>query len=285
MHKIVVTADSTCDLPKDLIDKYKIKTYPYTIILNEKAYKDNVDITPSVIFDTYYNDGILPKTSSINVGEYMEFFKPLVEDGHKIIHINLGSSLSSSHQNALIAATSFEDVYPIDSSNLSSGTGLLVLKAAELVTKGLDIVNIVDELNKYTKNIHSSFILDTLDFLFAGGRVSKLTSVGSNMLKIKPVIEVSNSQNGSMSSGMKYRGSIEKVIPKYIKDKLSQYDNINEDKIFIAQAGLDEECLNIATETIKSIYPSSTITYTTASCTISTHCGPKTLGLFFETLK
>lgn len=285
MSKIIITADSTCDLPLEIVDKYSIKTYPYTIILNEKSYKDNVDISPEEIFDNYYKEGILPKTSSINVGEYIEFFKPLLDEGNKIIHINLGSSLSSSYQNALIAASTLDNVYPIDSSNLSSGTGLLVLKAVELVEKGLDIDEIVTMLKDHTKNVHSSFVLDTLDFLFAGGRVSKLTSVGSTMLKIKPVIEVNNTDNGSMTSGIKYRGSIEKVIPKYIMDKLAQHANINQDKIFIAQAGLDEKCLKIATDTIKNIYPSSNIIYTTASCTISSHCGPKTLGLFFETLK
>src|SRR5690606_119627 len=137
--------------------------------------------------------------------------------------------LTSAHNNCCIAASELKGVYPIDSQNLSTGSGLLVLKAADLIKEGLSAEEIAQELKNHRKNIHMSFILDTLDFLYAGGRCSKISSLGSSLLKIKPVINVDNS-SGSMYLGNKYRGTLEKNIVRYIKDKLSSHDNISEDR-------------------------------------------------------
>lgn len=282
MNKIILSADSICDLNQELTETLKVNTTPYTIIIDKEMYKDNVDITPSDIYKFYSENKILPKTTSINIGEYYNYFKPWIDDGYEVIHITLGSVLTSSYNNCTLASSELEGVYTIDSQNLSVGTGLLVVKAAELIKEGLTAKEVVKELEKHRDKIHMSFILNTLEFLHAGGRCSKISSLGANVLRIKPVINVDNA-SGSMSLGSKYRGSLEKSIVKYIKDKLSSYDNINTDRIFIVHSGIDDSYIELAKNTITKIMDFKEIHITTASCTISSHCGPNTLGIAFET--
>ena len=282
MKKIILSADSTCDLNDELKNMYDINYYPYTILLEDKPYKDNLDISPKDIYKVYREKKILPKTSAINVSEYYNYFKPWVDEGYEAIHINLGSALTSAYNNCCIAASELKGVYPIDSCSLSTGSGLLVLKAADLINEGLPAEEIYHRLNDHRKNIHISFILDTLDFLYAGGRCSKVASLGSSMLKIKPVINVDNS-SGSMNVGNKYRGTLEKNIRKFIKDKLSSYDNINSDRIFITHSGMEDKYIEVAKNAVLDIIDFKDIYVTTASCTISSHCGPNTIGIAFET--
>ncbi|MDR7855297.1 DegV family protein [Tissierella sp.] len=282
MKKIILSADSTCDLNHELTQHYNIIRCPYAILLDGKSYKDNVDIAPNDIFNTYYEKKILPTTSAINVAEYYNYFKPFVDEGYEIVHINLSSSLTSGYNNCCLAANELKGVYPIDSQNLSTGSGLLVLKAADLIEKGLSAKEISDELQGHRGKIHMSFVLDTLDFLYAGGRCSKISSLGSNLLKIKPVINVDNG-SGSMNVGNKYRGTLDKVIVKYIKDKLSEYTNINEDYMFLVHSGIDSSYIDLAKKTILECTNFKEIYVTMASCTISCHCGPNTLGIAFET--
>ncbi len=281
MTKIILSADSICDLNQDLRQKYRVNTTPYTIIVANEAYKDNVDITPADIFKAYSESNVLPKTASINVSEYYNYFKPYVDDGYEVIHITLASVLTSSYNNCSLAANQLDGVYTIDSQNLSVGTGLLVLKAADLIEKGLSAIEIIEELKKHREKIHMSFILNTLDFLHAGGRCSKISSLGANVLKIKPVINVDN-RAGSMSLGSKYRGNLDKSLVKYIKYKLSDWDNINTDRIFIVHSGIDESYIESAKNTINELLDFKEIHVTKASCTISSHCGPNTLGIAFE---
>lgn len=282
MKKIILSADSTCDLNEEIMQHYNVIHYPYTILLDENTYKDNVDIIPPMIYKAYYEKKILPKTSAINVAEYYNYFKPWVDDGYEIIHINLGSALTSSYNNCCIAANELKGVYPIDSQNLSTGSGLLVLKAAEMIKEGLSAKEINDKLNEHKEKIHMSFILDTLDFLHAGGRCSRISSLGSNLLKIKPVINVNNN-SGAMFLGNKYRGTIDKVIVKYINDKLSSHDNINKERIFVVHSGIDDNLINLAKNTVLEHTNFKDVYVTMASCTISCHCGPNTLGIAFET--
>lgn len=282
MSKIILSADSICDLNQELTETFKVNTTPYTIVIDEEMYKDNIDITPSDIYRSYSESKILPKTASINVNEYYNYFKPWVDEGYEVIHITLGSVLTSSYNNCTLASNELDGVYTLDSQNLSVGTGLLVIKAAELIKEGLAAKEIVEELEKHRDKIHMSFVLNTLEFLHAGGRCSKVSSMGANVLKIKPVINVNNT-SGAMSLGNKYRGSLEKSIVKYIKDKISSYNNINTDRIFIVHSGIDDSYIEIARKTILEMMDFKEIYITTASCTISSHCGPNTLGIAFET--
>src|SRR5699024_1582424 len=198
MKKIILSAYSTCDLNTEIINYYDVNQHPYTILIGEDSYKDNIDIRPQDIYKIYEERKVLPKTSAINIAEYYSYFKPWVDEGYEIIHINLGSSLTSAYNNCQLAANELEGVYPIDSHNLSVGSGILVLKAGQMIEEGFSAKEISKSLKAHRQNIHASFVLDTLDFLYAGGRCSKIASLSSTLLKIKPEINVDNT-SGAMS--------------------------------------------------------------------------------------
>ena len=282
MRKIILSADSTCDLGDELKEKYQVHYYPFHIILEGKDYQDNVDITPGDIFQRYYEKKVLPKTAAINVEEYVNYFRPFVEQGYEVVHLNLGSALSSAHQYCMLVARVLQGVYPVDSGNLSTGIGHLVLDAGEMIKEGLGAEEIAGKLNQRKNLVHSSFILDTLKFMSAGGRCSNVMALGANLLNIKPCIEVNN-KDGSMDVGKKYRGSLKKVLPLYVKDKLQGYQGIWTDKIFITHSGIDQEYSELVKEAIQEEKEFQNIYVTRASCTISCHCGPNTLGILFET--
>ena len=216
-QKIILSADSTCDLDEELKERYHVIYFPLHIILDGKEYRDNVDITPEEVYQAYYDRKILPKTAAVNVEEYMEHFRPWVEQGYEVIHINLGSALSSVYQNCCLAAAGLGHIHVIDSCNLSAGTGLLVVAAGKMIQQGLDAETIARELRERTSRCHASFILDTLTFLHAGGRCSSIAALGANVLKLKPCIQVDN-RDGSMGLGKKYRGALDKVLVRYVKD-------------------------------------------------------------------
>ena len=281
-QKIILSADSTCDLDTELKERYHVHYYPLHIILNGKDYKDNVDITPEQVYREYYDHKVLPKTAAVNTQEYIDHFRPWVEQGFEIIHINLGSALSSSHQNCCIAAQELGHVHVVDSCNLSSGTGLLVVAAGKMIEQGMDAASIADALRERTHKCHASFILDTLTFMHAGGRCSAVTALGANMLKLKPCIQVDN-HDGSMAVGKKYRGSLDKVLVKYVRDELSKHSDINTDLLFITHSGISQEYIDLVKKTVEETISFKEIHVTTACCTISSHCGPNTLGILFET--
>lgn len=280
--KIILSADSTCDLDEELKERYHVHYFPLHIILNGKDYRDNVDITPEDIYKEYYSNKTLPSTAAVNVEEYLAYFRPWVEQGYEIIHINLGSALSSVYQNCCLAASQLGHVHPIDSCNLSTGTGLLVVAAGKMIQRGMEISSIVEALKDHVHKCHASFILDTLTFMSAGGRCSSVTALGANILKLKPCIEV-NTQDGSMGIGKKYRGSLDKVLVKYVEDELSKYPDINPELLFITHSGIPQEYINLVKKTVEETFSFHEIHITKASCTISSHCGPNTLGILFET--
>lgn len=280
--KVIVTADSTCDLTDELMSRYGVHTIPLHITLNNKSYDDMVNITPDEIYDNFYKTGVLPKTSAISMGEYIGFFTPLINQGYEIVHINLGGAISSSAQNCAAAARELNGVYPVDSHNLSTASGQLVIEAAIAAEKGLSGKEISDMLCHLRTRTHGSFIIDKLNFLRAGGRCSTLAMLGANLLNLKPCIEVDNT-NGSMTVGKKYRGNLKKVLATYVEEKLAQYDNIKKDRIFITHSGISKEIEQSIYELIKSKNYFNEIHITRASCTISSHCGPNTLGILFIT--
>lgn len=281
-QKIILSADSTCDLNAELKDRYDVNYFPLHINLNGKDYQDNVDITPEQVYQEYYDNKVLPKTSAVNVQEYMDHFRPWVEQGFEVIHINLGHALSSSYQNCCLAAQELGHVHVVDSCNLSTGTGLTVIAAGKMIKEGIDAETIAEKLRAGVHKRHASFVLDTLTFLHAGGRCSAVAALGANMLKLKPSIQVNN-HDGSMSMGKKYRGSLDKVLAKYTRDQLSKYSDINTDLLFITHSGIPQEYIDLVRKTAEDMVPFKEIHVTKASCTISCHCGPNTLGILFET--
>lgn len=282
-RKIILTADSTCDLNEELKRRYHVTTYPLHILLGGKSFEDSVNIMPDEIYDNFYKTGELPKTSAINAGEYIDAFRSFVERGYEIVHVNIGSALSGSHQNCMTAAKELGHVYPVDSCNLSSGTGLLVIEAAQRIAQGMDAKQTAEEVQALVTKSHASFIIDRLDFMRAGGRCSTVTMLGANLLNLKPCIEVDNEHGGSMGVAKKYRGKLEKVLQNYVEDKLSQYDNIRPDRIFITHSGISKEREQMVYDLLKSKNYFKEILITRASCTISSHCGPNTLGILFMT--
>lgn len=279
---VILCADSTCDLSQELVEKYHVHIRPLNVIEGEKSCLDGVDIAPDEIYQNYHENGLLPKTAATSVGDYLDFCRPFVEDGKEVVFINIGSALSSSYQNCCLAAQALSGMYPVDSCNLSTGSGLLVIEAAERIAKGMSAADIADELKTVAKKVSASFVIDTLEFLYKGGRCSALAMFGANLLHFKPSIKVDNT-DGSMSVGKKYRGSLEKALTDYVTDQLKDRTDLDTRRIFITHSGISEERIALVKSLVEQYASFDEILITRAGCTISSHCGPNTLGVLFLT--
>jgi DegV family protein with EDD domain len=282
-RKIILSADSVCDIGEELREACKVQYFYFHIQLGNQSYVDMVDISPEEIYEKWRIEKILPKTAAITPEEYSEFFQKWVEEGYEVVHINLGSALSSAHQNCCIAAKSLGNVYPIDSGNLSSGIGHLVLKARELIDTGMSAKEVAAKVAELRGKVHASFVLNTLEFMKAGGRCGAVAAFGANLLNLKPCIEVDNEQGAAMRVGKKYRGDMEKVLVKYITDKLKERTNIDTDRVFITHSGSPESDIALAKAEVLKYIPFKKVYVTHAGGTISSHCGPRTLGVLFMT--
>ena len=280
---VKLTADTPCDIGPMLRERYDVELIPLHVTMNDQEYLDGVNITNDMIYDNWERTGSLPKTSAVSVGDYEDVFKRFVDQGYDVIHISLGSGLSVTHQNARMAAEEIPGVYVIDSCSLSTGIGLLVCEAGERVKQGMDAASIFAEVEPLTKKNSASFILDTLDFLHAGGRCSSLAHMGANLMSIKPSIRVLNEKNGSMVVGKKYFGKLKKCILAYIHDQLNGRTDIVRDRIFITHSGFPAEDIAWMQAEVEKYGPWGEVIVTTAGCTISSHCGPGCIGVLFLT--
>ncbi len=283
MKKVILCSDRTCDLNEELIKKTGVQLVPYHITLDGKEYSDNVDITTEDIYKAYWDKKILPKTSALNIGDLTDFWKPFIDDGCEVVHINLGSGISSTYRNCILASEELGGVYVVDSQNLSTGSGHLVLEAAKMIEEGMCASDIAKKLNELAPTVHSSFVLDTLEFMAAGGRCSTVAALGANLLKLKPCVTVDSTAGGAMSVAKKYRGDLAKVLPQYVKDMLNAYGKVRTDKIFITYTAVEQKYVDIATQAVKEALDFDNIYYTEASCTIGCHCGPNCIGILFMT--
>ena len=274
--KIAITAESTIDLPKDLLEKYDIKTLPFTVILGDNEYKDG-EITSSDIFKFVEENKILPKTSAINEAQYTEFFESVLKDYDAVVHFSLSSEISSACRNAKLAKENFKNVFIVDSRSLSTGIALLAIYARELAIEGKSAEEIFELCNDRTKDVQASFVVKKLDYLHKGGRCSSVALLGANLLQIRPEIVVSD---GKMGSAKKYMGKMEKVIEKYCKDVISENQNPDTKYGFVTYTTASEEMINIAKSALQSA-GFETIYETTAGATITSHCGENTLGILF----
>lgn len=280
MAKIKITCDSTCDLTQELYEKYDVAVMPLCVTLGEELHRDGVDISAQGIFEYVSKTGTLPKTSAISVGEYEDFFRTFVEEGAAVIHINLSSELSACHQNARLAAEELGNVYVIDSRNLSSGSGHLVVAAAEMAAQGMEPADIAAELNAKKEKLDVSFVLQTLDYLKKGGRCSSIVALGANMLSLRPEISVTD---GKMGVGKKYRGKMEKTILDYVKGRLANRDDVDTQRIFVTHSYVPQEIVEKVIALVKELHPFEEVIETKAGCTITSHCGPNCLGVLFFT--
>jgi len=276
--KIKILSDSTCDLPKELLEKYDITVVPLTIVKNGKQFSDGVNITPADIFAHVAAGGSLCTTTAMNMGEYAEYFQRFTSDYDGILHINLGSGFSSCYQNACLAAEDFENVRVVDSCNLSSGQGLVVLKACELAQSCDSLDALQQEVSDYAKRVESSFLLDQLAYMVKGGRCSSAAALGANLLNLKPCIEV---KDGKMSVVKKYRGNYTKCLTNYVKDRLAERDDLETKALFVTHTPVSDECMEAVAEAVKQYGTFENVYWTEAGCTVSCHCGPGTLGLLF----
>lgn len=277
-RQIAITADSTCDLSPELLKKYRITTIPLQIKLGEENHRDGVDITPAGIFDYVAKTGILPVTSAPTPDDYIKTFERLRDGGKEILHISFGSEMSCSHQNAALAAQIVDGVHIIDSANLSTGSGLLVLKCADLVAAQKDAATICSILSRTIPLVEASFIIDAIEYLYKGGRCSSVAALGANMLHLKPCIEV---HDGKMVSTKKYKGSLRRCIEHYVEDRLGGRTDIDPTRVFITHTVQDRETVESAVSAVRALYPFAEVLETIAGCTISSHCGPGTLGVLF----
>lgn len=278
MKEIKVTCDSTCDLTKELYESFGIEAVPLGVYLGDDLRRDGVDVTPQEIYDYADRTGELPKTSAITVGEYQAVFSRLVNQGYQVIHVNLSSNLSASYQNACLAAEDVGNVFVIDSKNLSTGSGSLALLAVELARSGMAAEEIRQVLEESKIKLDVSFVIQTLEYLHKGGRCSGVAMLGANLLKLRPEIVV---EDGQMHVGRKYRGSMEKTILAYVRGRLEGRTDLNYDRIFITHSGVPAEIVEKVKALILELQPFREVLETTAGCTISSHCGPATLGVLF----
>lgn len=278
MSKIIISSDSTCDLSAELKEKYGIKIIPLGVTLGTDVYRDGVDITPDDIYAHHAKTGELPKTTATNVGEGIEYFEELTKDGDAVIHFTISSTMSSTYNNSCMAAEDFDNVYVIDAANLSTGSGLLVLAAAEMAQQGMEAAQIVEEIEKLKPCVDASFVIDSLEYLHKGGRCSTLAMMGANLLKLKPCIEV---KNGSMGVGKKYRGMYGRVLAEYVEERIQNVDDIDTTRVFVTHAGCNEDIVNAVVEQVKAKGIFDEVLLTRAGCTVSSHCGANTLGVLF----
>ena len=274
--KICVSAESTVDLSKELLKKYNIHTTPFGINFNEQLVEDGEGVAEE-IFAFVEKSKVLPKTSAVSPEQYENYFTELKKDYDAIIHITLSSHMSCAYNNACLIAREMENVYVIDSKNLSTGIALLAIYASSLVKKGLSAEEINSMVNARVDKVKSSFVLDQLKYMYKGGRCNAVTLLGANLLKIKPQIVVSN---GKMGVGKKYRGALNKVIETYANDVIAELGDTDKSIVFITHSSEMTEAEKIVEEKLKSS-GFETIYNTFAGGTICSHCGPGCLGILY----
>ncbi|NLF28771.1 MAG: DegV family protein [Clostridiales bacterium] len=273
-----ISADSTCDLSPALLQEYGIGVVPLYIIKDDQSLRDGIDIVPQDIFDHVEKTGKLLTTSAVGIEDYVEVFAKMTSDGSEVVHVNIGSEFSACHQNALTAAKEVGGVYPVDSRNLSSGSGHIAIEAAKLAQAGKSGSEIQKEMTKLAERVETSFVIERLDYLRKGGRCSAVQALGANLLHLKPCIEV---RDGKMAVGKRYRGSFEKALREYVVDRLRARTDIAPERAFVTHSGCEPELVEMVKSAAQECFRFEKLLVNRAGCTISNHCGPHTLGILF----
>lgn len=279
MKRIGISADSSCDLSAELAEQYGIAVIPQAIIMDGKTYRDGIELKPADIFRHVSEGGEICSTTAINTAEYCGVFSELRKECGALIHFTIGSGLSSCYQNAVLAANEVPGVTVVDSMNLTTGIGYLAVAAAKMAAAGMELEEITAKLEELKAHMDVSFVIDKLDYLKKGGRCSAVTAFGANLLNIKPSICM---KNGTLAVEKKYRGAFRQCVRRYIEERLDAVkDRCVPDIIFLTHAACSEEVLEEAADLIRSRGIFSEILVTEAGCTVSSHCGPNTLGIIF----
>jgi len=279
MNKVAIITDSTCDLSKEIIESRNIKVLPLYVRFGEDIYRDGIDITTDRLYELVEQKNEIPKTSAVSPGDFIEAFEPLIKDGYDIIYTGIGSSLSGTFQSAHIASLEFPEnrIFLVDSKNLSTGIGLLVLKACDLRDQGLSASDIKDRLLEIVPKVRSQFAVKTLDYLHKGGRASGTAKLLGTMLRIKPIIQV---RDGKMDVYTKTMGKMSRALDVMLTDYINLGEQIDLDYVMIthSQAGKHVDYMS---EIVNQKLKPNKLFVTEAGCVISSHCGPGTIGILY----
>ena len=275
---IKITADSTCDLPGEILERLNIALAPLYTLVDGESYRDGVDITPGDIF-RLVEAGRVVRTSAANQYDYERLFEHYAGGCDAVIHIAIGQRFSACYGNARLAAQGFPNVHVVDSRNLSTGSGHVVMDAAEMARRGQSAEEILAALEAIIPRVDASFIIEDTDYLRRGGRCSGLEAVGAKLLQIKPCVEV---VDGEMRAGKRYRGSFPHCLEHYVRDRLTGGGDIDFHRAFLTHPACAPETVERVRGLVASLAPFEEIIETRAGCTVSCHCGPATLGLLFK---
>ena len=279
MSKIIITSDSTCDLSPELVEANDIRILPLSVMLGAKSHRDGIDIVPADIFRFFDETGQLPKTAAPSVSEYETFFAPFVEQGNYVVHFNISSKASGSHGFALAAAKSFPGkVFVVDSQALSTGQGLLVMKACDLRAEGKSAQEIYDEVCALRPKVNTSFIPDTRLYLYKGGRCSTLSYYGAKVLSIHPMISM---KDGQLYPKKKYIGKMSRCLKNYINDLVAEYPAYDKTRCFITHSSADAELVEQAKQMVADLFSFDEVLETVAGSIVTSHCGRNTIGVLF----
>ena len=277
--KIRITADSTCDLSPELVEKHNIGIMPLAVVLGDKMHRDGIDVTPADIFGYVAKTGKLPKSSAPSAEEYSEFFFEMLKTCDALVHYNISSKTSASHSNAVAAAKVFKGkVSVVDSLALSTGQGLLVMKACDLAEAGKSPREIVEITESLRPKVNTSFVPDALDYLHKGGRCSLASLMGAKVLKLHPLIDM---KDGKLYAKKKYMGGLEKCLKNYVNELVKEYPAYDKTRCFITHSSCEPEVVKKVRVQVEELFDFSEIIETTAGCVVTTHCGKNTLGVLF----
>lgn len=278
---IKIISDSTCDLSQDLVEKYGIQIVPLHIHLGEEEYEDGVTITPEQIYAWSDANNSTPQTAAISLGEAVEAYEPHLENGDELIVFSISDEMSSTGSTLRLAASELEAedrIHVINSANLSTGIGLLVLEAAEMIQAGMSATDIVARIEELKPLVSASFVVDTLTYLHRGGRCSGVAALAGGVLQLHPKISV---ENGKMEAGKKYRGKMNVVVKSYVKEMEEELLHANKKRVFITHSGSDAAIVAQVREYLEGLGHFDEVIETRAGGVVSSHCGPGTLGVLF----
>lgn len=278
---VKIMADSTCDLSKELIEQYDISILPLHILLGEEEYTDGGSISPDELYAWSDENKTTPKTSAAGLMDAVELLRPHVEAGEEVVFFTISSQMSTTYNVVRLAAEELEAeerVFVIDSANLSTGIGLLVIEAALAAREGKSGAEIATYVESLREKVRASFVVDTLTYLHRGGRCSAVAAMAGGMLRLHPKIVV---ENGKMDASKKYRGKMDVVIKSYVKDLEEDMRQAKKDRVFITHSGCTPELVEQIRKMVEDLGVFEEILITRAGCVISSHCGPGTLGVLY----
>lgn len=279
MRKIKLITDSTCDLSKELIDKLNLEVIPLYVNFLDKEYLDGIDIDTEKLYQKVEELNMLPKTSAASPGDFVTVFEKYLNQGYEVIYIGIGSKFSGTFNSANVARNILgsEHIYLIDSMNLSSGIGLLLLKTHTMIEAGKEINEIVKEMEDIVPKVRSQFVIDTLDYLYKGGRLNALSAIAGKVLHIHPIIKV---KDGAMLVGKKVRGTMKKAIMAMVDEAKEIKDNIDPEFMMITHS-MAYDTYPMVKQEIDAHFEIKDVYETSAGCVISTHCGKGTIGILY----